>query len=83
MHVCHQHYKHDCTHYCYWPLLWQVHERVGEGTTVRVSECLTDELGSLEWLLLCIALAAMVVDVMHVRIECVSVCVCACAFVCW
>ena len=23
MHTCHQLYKHDCTHYCYWPLLWQ------------------------------------------------------------
>ena len=23
MHTCHQLYKHDCTHYCYWPLLYQ------------------------------------------------------------
>jgi len=24
MHVCHPRYKYDCTHYCYWPLLWQI-----------------------------------------------------------
>ena len=23
MHVCHPLFKYDCTHYCYWPLLWQ------------------------------------------------------------
>ena len=23
MHTCHPMYKHDCTHYCYWPTLWQ------------------------------------------------------------
>lgn len=23
MHVCHPDYIHDCTHYCFWPLLWQ------------------------------------------------------------
>lgn len=23
MHTCHQLYKHDCTHFCYWPLLYQ------------------------------------------------------------
>ena len=23
MHTCHPSYKHDCTHYCYWPTLWQ------------------------------------------------------------
>ena len=23
MHTCHPLRKHDCTHYCYWPTLWQ------------------------------------------------------------
>ena len=23
MHTCHLKYKHDCTHYCFWPLLYQ------------------------------------------------------------
>lgn len=24
MHTCNPYYKHDCTHYCFWPLMWQV-----------------------------------------------------------